>query len=79
MNLAREIARAFIAKQYPGMKFRLTRKATIGVRPVFEVDLGKPVLVWKKSQFDGCRIDIGQLLPGGGINWQWQPERSAMQ
>lgn len=71
MILARENAREFIRKQYPGMAFRITKQCTIGVRPTYEVATGLPVLAWRKLPTDGCRVHIGKMLPNGSIDWTY--------
>lgn len=49
-------------------RFRITTQTTIGVRPVAHERLGLPTLVWRAS---ASGVQIGKLLPGNDIDWQW--------
>ncbi|MBU0501430.1 MAG: hypothetical protein KJ558_10065 [Gammaproteobacteria bacterium] len=65
-------ARRILAAHYPGLKIRLTTRTQIGVRPVVEMSIGLPTLVWRKLDIGAdSAVRIGQLTPGGGIDWGW--------
>ena len=65
-------ARKYISKQYPGMKFRITSKVTIGVRPNYETELGFPTLCWTKlDRGNDSVVKIGRMRQNTTIDWDY--------
>lgn len=70
MMMTNRDARNFIQKAYPEMKFRITSKVTIGVRPNYETILGIPTLCWRKlDKGNDSVVKIGILLSDNSIDW----------
>lgn len=66
--------RKFIADNYPGLKYRLSTKTTIGNRPVFESMVGLPTLAWKRVDLlPESMVAIGLVQPNHVINWGYEP------
>ena len=76
MNIVKvELARKII-KLYYGLNFDfkiLTKSTTLGVRAVYETQIGLPTLAWIKNS-DTQMVSIGSLNENGTIDWNWQPE-----
>lgn len=72
MMLTNSNARAYITKAYPNMKFRITSKVTIGVRPNYEVALGMPTLCWTKlDRGNDSVVKIGRMRENTSIDWDY--------
>lgn len=75
MIVTRPNARRIIAEKY-GSEFRprFTTKTTIGVRPVYQINLGFPTLCWRSlATGKDSAVKIGRLHSGGLIDWDWEP------
>jgi hypothetical protein len=74
MIVTQSDARKILARVYPNMgtPVRLTTACTVGVRPVYETELGLPTLAWRKvATGKDSAVRIGRFLPGGAIDWSW--------
>lgn len=70
---ARQIIRAHYGESF---KFRITTGCTIGVRPIYETQIGLPTLVWSRVvRGNDSIVRIGRLLPGLTIDWFWENEK----
>jgi len=70
-------ARRIIKEAYgDNFKFRLTTSCTIGVRPVWQVNLNMHTLAWRKLHADKkgdlpSAVYIGRLMNNGTIDWDY--------
>lgn len=81
MIVTQNDARKLIAAAYGSdFKFRLTIKTTVGVRPVWQTNIGMPTLAWRKLAVDSFKgrkatlpsaVKIGRMLPNGAIDWDY--------
>jgi hypothetical protein len=81
MIVTQSDARKIIAAAYgPDFKFRLTIACTVGVRPVWQTNLGIATLAWRKLAVDSYKgrkatapsaVKIGRMLPNGAIDWNY--------
>jgi hypothetical protein len=71
MILPRLQARRVVAHHYPGLKFRIGPHVTLGVRPRYEVVLGKVQLAWQSlCAGSDSAVRIGTLRPDHTVDWQ---------
>jgi hypothetical protein len=73
MTLTEREARAAIQRAYgPDFKFRLTTNCTIGVRPVYQMNVGMHTLAWRKlATGKNSAVKIGRVMSGGAIDWDY--------
>ena len=66
-------AKAILAKHYKDLKVRLTKSATVLVRPNYETLIGLPTLVVRKlASGPTALVWIGQMTPACTIDWDWK-------
>jgi len=75
MIVTQRDARRIIEREYgQDFDFRLLAKSTqIGVRPMWQIELGKVMLCWLKiAPGKDSAVRIGRLLPSGDIDWSYE-------
>jgi len=71
MILPRSQARRVIAHHYPGLQFRIGTQLTLGVRPNYEVVLGKVQLAWQSlCAGKDSAVRIGTIRPDHTVDWK---------
>lgn len=68
-------ARRIIAAEYGlDFKFRITKACTVGVRPVYQTNVGMHMLAWRKLDAGkDSAVRIGRIHSGGQIDWEYVP------
>lgn len=52
--------------------WRLTTKCQLAMIPVFKIQLGTPVLAWRKLESGkDSLVHIGRVSAGGAVDWDW--------
>ena len=68
----RDAAKIIAAHYGLDFDYRLTTGCTIGVRPVFETQLGFLTLAWRKMATGrNSAVRIGLMRPDCTIDWNW--------